>query len=494
MDSRAELGDDSTPHRTIWTIVRTCLATIIACTWVAVHPNIPGPKHGLLRILFTRLGIMFMVLIAPEMIITWAARQYLAAREIQRDLGDLDNSSDNLPWYKRSTYKLRTEAHIQGLFDGEFKVDSRKEWTIVHSYFLLMGGFAIHDQHDNSVKTLDLQKMIELKKKNRIRQWPPVAETDLTDKSKGDFFSKGVVIVQISWFVVQCIVRKLQRLTLTQLEIATLAYAPLTLALYVLWWDKPLGVRHPVVVELTQEYHWISPLSIHETRPTPSMTDALDWFEEGARVKLCRLWSSLGVFQRTAIICLVLLLSPLIIPMFTLGVALLLIMAGLAISVPILLFQRTEIAAEGDHVPALYAPMIASEKWRTFCQYVCPAIVGFIFGGIHAFAWFASFPTTFEKWAWRAATITIGTFFGWRIYRLLLKLFKDVSEKCTCGVLFVGLPGFLSGLLNACFLWFLCTVFVPARIALLVLPFTSLRALPAGAFRDIDWVSIIPHI
>ena len=72
----------STPadQRSLWDILWSCLATLFACSWVSVHPNIPGPDESWWRIYFRRLELMFWTAFAPEMIISWAFRQWLGAR------------------------------------------------------------------------------------------------------------------------------------------------------------------------------------------------------------------------------------------------------------------------------------------------------------------------------------------------------------------------------------------------------------------------------
>lgn len=69
-------------HRTLWSIASSCALTIFACIYNAIHPNIPGPKDSHLRILRRRLGIAAMALIAPELIVAWAMRQWLSARRV----------------------------------------------------------------------------------------------------------------------------------------------------------------------------------------------------------------------------------------------------------------------------------------------------------------------------------------------------------------------------------------------------------------------------
>jgi hypothetical protein len=65
--------------RTTGNIIWSCLTTVFVCLWVVVHPNIPGPHDSMF---LTRLKIMGCMLIAPELVIVWAGRQWSAARNI----------------------------------------------------------------------------------------------------------------------------------------------------------------------------------------------------------------------------------------------------------------------------------------------------------------------------------------------------------------------------------------------------------------------------
>jgi hypothetical protein len=71
--------------RTLSDIIWSCAATLFACTWTAIHPNIPGIEEGKLTVTSRRLFIMVMALMAPELIITWSARQYFSARETAKE-------------------------------------------------------------------------------------------------------------------------------------------------------------------------------------------------------------------------------------------------------------------------------------------------------------------------------------------------------------------------------------------------------------------------
>ena len=73
-------------------------------------------------------------------------------------------------------------------------------------------------------------------------------EAEIKDKGKSDWLAKSLVLLQTSWFVMQCIARAIEHLPVTHLEIITLAYAAMNFVIYVFWWNKPLNVDRPVRV------------------------------------------------------------------------------------------------------------------------------------------------------------------------------------------------------------------------------------------------------
>lgn len=89
--------------RTLDDITQSCILTILACVWFAVHRNIPAPKanppegesflHKLRRMIRTQwqaVIVLIVTLIAPEWILAWALRQMFRAREL---VGELEKAS-----------------------------------------------------------------------------------------------------------------------------------------------------------------------------------------------------------------------------------------------------------------------------------------------------------------------------------------------------------------------------------------------------------------
>jgi hypothetical protein len=79
---------DPIHHRTTLSIVWSCLVTIFACTWLAIHPNVPARKESshCLRLSLRRVQMMVVGLLAPEIIILWAMRQRVMAHTLVRKL------------------------------------------------------------------------------------------------------------------------------------------------------------------------------------------------------------------------------------------------------------------------------------------------------------------------------------------------------------------------------------------------------------------------
>ncbi|TDL16980.1 hypothetical protein BD410DRAFT_754858 [Rickenella mellea] len=198
--------------RALLDIIWSCVVTVFSCTWVAVHPNVPAPYESDIVIRLRRCGIMIMALIAPELLILWAMRQWLVSR------------------------KLAKKYHAKG-------------WTQTHGFFALMGGFMLYDG-DKALYTLLPPELETLSQDGKI-VFPKITEKEIKDRSKGDALSKGFVLIQTGWFALQCIARGPDHLPITELEVVTLAFAVLSLATYALWWNKPLDVQCPVPVHLS---------------------------------------------------------------------------------------------------------------------------------------------------------------------------------------------------------------------------------------------------
>lgn len=71
--------------RSLFNIIWGSLTTMFICVWVSVHPNVPLPYEGVWKRLGRRLLLMLSAVIAPELIVSWAVRQWYVARQIREE-------------------------------------------------------------------------------------------------------------------------------------------------------------------------------------------------------------------------------------------------------------------------------------------------------------------------------------------------------------------------------------------------------------------------
>ena len=70
---------DADAGRTVWDILWSCLATTFAVTWVSVHPNVPFLEETSWMVLKRRVFLVVLALLAPEVMIMWAFKQWRGA-------------------------------------------------------------------------------------------------------------------------------------------------------------------------------------------------------------------------------------------------------------------------------------------------------------------------------------------------------------------------------------------------------------------------------
>jgi hypothetical protein len=71
-------------ERQVLDILWSCLSTIFACTWVSIHPNIKPPTHDKWNGTLTRIHIMNLGVLLPELIFLWAMRQWVGAQYLAK--------------------------------------------------------------------------------------------------------------------------------------------------------------------------------------------------------------------------------------------------------------------------------------------------------------------------------------------------------------------------------------------------------------------------
>ncbi|KAK3632039.1 hypothetical protein LTR22_020779 [Elasticomyces elasticus] len=253
-------------------ILSTCLLTMILCIWTAVHLNMENGRNAWLQT-GRKAGWLIIGLFAPELVAWTAFQQNKDAVELTRHMDTILNQKHSRSTFADLLKRLfccivarkeeadDTQATSYVLLEGnlrEIKSKSirRHPWTIVHSHFALMGGFAIDlPASDHNIvpgKPERLRLTIEgLKLMASIdpKLLPDISREAIQDKSKASPLAKTIVCLQALWFCVQCITRLIQGLSISLLELNTFAHALCAFVIYGLWWNKPLDVEEPLLLQ-----------------------------------------------------------------------------------------------------------------------------------------------------------------------------------------------------------------------------------------------------
>ncbi|KAF8644494.1 hypothetical protein AX16_008434 [Volvariella volvacea WC 439] len=430
---------DPSKIRSTSELVWNCLGTIFVCTYVAIHPNMPDRNASSRQKMWQKVKTCLYALLAPEAVIAMAMRQRFLASRIARQYRDYG-------------------------------------WTMSHGFFVIMGGLMRKDGSEYKVVTIDGDGDIELGGKILKSGiiFPAISEDEIQDKAKGDFLTKLVVVIQTSWFVIQCIARHAQGLAVTELELITLAFATLNVITYFLWWSKPLNAEFPIY--FNKDGSRISgPMKI--TKDNLGIADRysgvwIGWaWGQGKpkksvweRIKEEMEWKSfMGVLLKWLI------KKPFV-----------------AIFSPLDRMLSSEDTRSPTCVGPYYSGFLPGQEWVTMIS--LSSLVGVLFGGIHLIGWNFLFSTSIERDLWRASSIIVTVEPAILAVSATLDWLGDEYPRFRVLILIVLRPvGILAGIFGP-------VLYVPARIALLVLPLFALRDLPPSAHQNVQWSDYIPHI
>ncbi|KAF7356036.1 hypothetical protein MVEN_00933300 [Mycena venus] len=383
-----------------------------------------GTTQSGLTLFWRRLKMMLIGIIAPELMVGFAARQFLGAQTL------LKAGSPDLELLK---------------FGALIQISSTEYgFSRTHGYFFCMGGFVSSTGYPIvTKKQLDDPTLgpdfLEGIKKIRVR--------DIMDKSKGDALSKGVTLVQGLWFATQCLARLHQHLAITELEVATLAFAVVNILIWLLWWDKPLDVQEPMVV---------GPPTLLDAQPlTPFPLSR--WYRVG--------YAIIGTDENDSYDP----LSSTSVPSFW----------SLAMDSKLLYGIGIITALAGSVFGAI--PRGSNSPVISFSLILGPPCA------IHCAAWNIDFPTAAEMWIWRSGSLVVATIpvVTFLVLHLSFIINEHAFENPMLGDAIT---------IIAIVFWGSFPIYIAARLILIVLPLAALRSLPPSAFMDVNWSTYIPHI
>ena len=123
-----------------------------------------------------------------------------------------------------------------------------REWKFTHILFACARGFCTRTP-EGAIDECDIDRLWTLIETKRING-PPISEEELQARGKNDMVIKLIAVLQILWFVIQTLLRAIQRYQITTLEIMTVAFVFCSVFTYALSLNQPQDVVYPVILEL----------------------------------------------------------------------------------------------------------------------------------------------------------------------------------------------------------------------------------------------------
>lgn len=112
-----------------------------------------------------------------------------------------------------------------------------------------MGGFIVDVSHLHNTYTrltITPKGVAFLAKNGHILKIP---DSTIQDKSKADMLAKTLVVIQVSWMLIQTITRRCVGYPISLLEVHTLIHVAIAIGMYGLWFLKPMDIRDPTWVD-----------------------------------------------------------------------------------------------------------------------------------------------------------------------------------------------------------------------------------------------------
>ncbi|KAK0440193.1 uncharacterized protein EV420DRAFT_1731251 [Desarmillaria tabescens] len=471
-------------RRTLLNIVWSCLATIFACTWLAVHPNVPGRNitaKGSISCAIERVKIMTVAILAPEVIVAWAAEQFMVARKLRHDTnipmahGFFLSMGGFYYTAKEDIVHPEPDAHKATYIPPSPSPppsarDDLSEQTMSSNALLSPNGTRSYETVDVPGTLVDIWALEE--EPSLVNNLKAIRSETIEDKNKGDALSKIVSIFQISWFIAQCIGRAVQHLPITLLEMTALAFSGFSMITYCLWWYKPLNVKYHISLDgsVWSESRLTPETRIHEKSASPSAKNAMSFW---SRLSMKPVMNGLLQFF---------------------GGAAFLVTGQYS-------FEGHNTIGDGTF---RFSSGADHDEWSK--RLVIIVGVGFLLGVFHCAAWSFYFPSHAEMVLWRFSSlgVVIGLFavgffptihmmdvLDWelKLRQSLPRSWIDSWFPIVCDVLvsFIFLVAVVASAFGV-------VVYIIARITLIILAFMQLRSLPSLAFHTVQWSTYIPHI
>ncbi|KAF9035605.1 hypothetical protein BJ165DRAFT_1615461 [Panaeolus papilionaceus] len=532
---------DSSCNRTVWSIAWSCFITVFTCTWVAIHPNAASEREESKVVAIRRIGLMITMFLVPEMVICWALRQSLLAGYYAKIY---EKNPSKIKWKKghgfflmmggftyyneRDELEILTAKKMEALYNegkiewprvtakqirdrskadplAKFIVIGQTIWFCLQVIVRLATHLVVTELEISTFafavlnlivyvlwwdKPFDVRSHIIVPSRNSpaakfrripettqnaeqpnpdIQQQAPDAQQSTTERpDDSDAFDESTTelpsILGFWPYVCHIISDAAKWLGSSLCDIIMGVF-------------NRLRPRHDKTPTL--------PVAVSDTPgPSPPTSDRvlsppkIRW-RPYLRGKFQKIWTALCDADLDGVLaCLALYLA---------------LLHGL-FGAPFVnhYVEKGHQTTSGDRYNTEDAKKrhpLCGWLFNFSTQLIVVGLIGSIFGGVHLIAWGFHFPTEAEMWLWRSCSLAlILPPFLFQIGSIIKKIFNSKFEVKK------GWQETVVMWLGTLFMVICAASYMTARGIISILPIVALRDAPPGAFVNIQWTSLIPHI
>lgn len=265
--------------RSTWDIVWTCFSTVFACTWTALHLDVPARNMSDVRSTISKIRAWFLAVLVPEVYFWLASMQLYHAISLRKMSNAAQRTRDNESEEPKLWLSTRSRPLEQAQDLEHIDLHPvHTEWTLRQCFCINANGLALQTQ-DEWIYTIRPRNMKSFIQAGIIR-CSDFRDRDIEDRAKADSFAKAFTVLQSTWFLCNVIARWAYSLPVSPIELATVAYVACGILIYGMWWYKPKDMNTPITVFLRCDRENI-PIEVRSLIETHSAA----WVHLRARVK-----------------------------------------------------------------------------------------------------------------------------------------------------------------------------------------------------------------
>lgn len=228
--------------RGTYSILQSCLGTVVLLCWSSVCPNVPPLGVGSWRRARGKLTLFFLAILMPEAVLFIAAGQLRKA------------------WLDRNAFRDRiiSRSSTMSGYSPSFSTipsytkPTPEAWGLRQCFFVNMGGlfvqFSPEANHSQPRPFPVTCKQLRHLVYEGFLDLPAITPSQIEMRNKSSGLSRTITIVQVLWFTITTLARTAEGLPITTLELTTLSMVLVMVVSALLWWRKPMDISHPIII------------------------------------------------------------------------------------------------------------------------------------------------------------------------------------------------------------------------------------------------------